>query len=58
MIRLLQWLFLGHIHKWSIKEEIEIWAPGKEIPSGKLYAQVCDKCGKLKKVQIGPNPWI
>jgi hypothetical protein len=53
MIRLLQWLFIGHVHKWKIIREgaVDIYAEqvgkGKPITAHK-YIQQCEGCGKLR----------
>lgn len=54
MLRLLQLIFFGHVHKWKILNEVPLqrW-PGR-IGEGKPwtgtnYILRCEDCGKLKQ---------
>ena len=48
MLRLLQWLFVGHVHKWSTLETRKLsTTDGSE--TGVRYIQQCDHCGIVKK---------
>ena len=48
MIRLLQLLFLGHIHKWKIIRTTQIYdEPDDELPYGTRYDLQCEHCGKI-----------
>ena len=51
MLRLLQWLFLGHVHKWKvIKEGSVSWESTKNSDSAKWtrYVLQCEICGNMK----------
>ena len=55
MIRLLQLLFLGHVHKWKIiktgryVDYAGFTVGGKDVSAqGTFYTQECEHCGKLK----------
>jgi hypothetical protein len=55
VIRLLQLLIFGHVHKWKMLEsrdyEAYVDEVGKGEPSrGKLYMLQCEHCGSLKRV--------
>ena len=51
MIRLIQWLLFGHVHKYEQVEdcEIKMIATGKVV--SKIYIQRCS-CGKMKKFEV------
>lgn len=51
MIRLLQWLFLGHVHKWKTLEKRELRQTygGKVDSVGTRYIQECETCGIVVK---------
>lgn len=57
MIRLIQWLFLGHIHKWEkvSESELNIIDPyavtenRRVVAKGKRFVTRCEKCGSYKK---------
>lgn len=54
MIRLLQFLFFGHWHKWKTLEEGNYYESRKEresgaLPIGRVYYQQCEHCGKVIK---------
>jgi len=51
MLRLLQWLFLGHVHKWKvIKEGSASWESTTTEESSRWtrYVLQCEICGELK----------
>jgi hypothetical protein len=48
MIRLLQLLIFGHVHKWvTIKEGKFYDRPESSMPCGVVYYQQCEHCGKV-----------
>lgn len=52
MLRLLQWIFLGHAHKWKTIKEIASLRtkpghPDVIVAKGSAYIQQCEHCGKL-----------
>lgn len=52
MIRLLQWLFIGHIHKWNTIEDRPLATKdqaGKVVAKGHRYFQQCEHCGVVVK---------
>jgi hypothetical protein len=55
VIRLLQLLFLGHVHKWKTLEKspLKIWqdevGKGPITGAGERYIQQCETCGKVIK---------
>lgn len=52
MIRLLAWLFTGHIHKWKTIREVRLEIVGDylKVPvNGTRYYQQCERCGKVIK---------
>lgn len=49
MIRLLQWLFTGHVHKWKTIDKAKLWGECKERPIGAMYIQQCEYCGLVKR---------
>jgi hypothetical protein len=54
MLRLLQILFLGHVHDWeTIDEERGRWSSDiGEYGSYTLYTLLCKECGNLKRKVI------
>jgi hypothetical protein len=51
MLRLLQWLFLGHVHKWTIvKEGSAAWEStiNEEKATWTRYVMQCEICGEMK----------
>lgn len=54
MLEFLYKLFIGHVHKYDIKEEVYIWKEGQTSgrPKQKLYIQQCTICGKLNQFKI------
>ena len=55
MLKFLYKLFIGHVNKYEIKDEIYIWEEGKTSgrPKQILYIQQCKVCGKLNQFKIG-----
>lgn len=52
MIRLLQWLFLGHVHKWKTLREGSLATEndaGKMVARGQRFIQQCECCGIVVK---------
>lgn len=51
MIRLLQWLFMGHCHKWKTLSynPLRIMDGGETSALGYRYIQQCEKCGIVTK---------
>lgn len=52
MLRLFQWLFFGHVHKWQTVSENPLAMrddAGKETAKGRRYIQQCERCGIVKK---------
>lgn len=57
MLKLLQLLFLGHIHKWKIIKQLETdvyqWSTSeKPYRKNILIIQQCEGCGKLQEFNI------
>jgi hypothetical protein len=50
MIRLIQWLIYGHIHKYEQVEAGNLTREGKVF--GKLYVMRCESCGKMKTFEV------
>lgn len=50
MIRLIQWLFHGHIHKYEQVEVCELITQGRVI--GKIYIMRCESCGEMKTFEV------
>lgn len=46
MLRLLQWLFLGHVHKWVDVDTQNMIAQADKHWCGRLVFQRCERCGK------------
>ena len=51
MIRLLQLLFYGHIHKWKIIKTHELTMTGSKS-TGTRHELQCEKCGNVKMVDL------
>jgi hypothetical protein len=52
VIRLLQWLFLGHIHKWKTLSDgtlTTVNETGQTKSRGQRYVQQCERCGIVVK---------
>lgn len=52
MIRLLQLLFLGHVHKWKTIDEGPLTVRDERqrpVSSGTRYVQQCERCGIVVK---------
>lgn len=54
MIRLLQFIFLGHAHKWKIIREVKlVYAADPEAGTGahegRRYDLQCERCGDVRK---------
>jgi RNase P subunit RPR2 len=47
MIRLFQWLFLGHCHKWKTIAEAQIVRSDGKSHVGQSYTMRCEECGKI-----------
>lgn len=47
MLRLLQWLFVGHVHRWKILENRSL-ANGSGS-TGSRYILQCEACGDVCK---------
>lgn len=50
MLRLFQWLFLGHTHKWKIINQVRLnWSDGYgEEGLCTRYTLQCEICGNMK----------
>lgn len=50
MIRLLQLIFLGHIHKWKTVEKsaYEGRTQGRVTSKGTVFTLQCEHCGEMK----------
>lgn len=51
MLRLLQWLLLGHAHRWSILKHGPYRAhdDGITVSTGTYYVLQCQTCGNVKR---------
>lgn len=48
MLRLLQLLIFGHVHKWKTIKEGNLYETSKSaMPCGVVYYQQCEHCGKV-----------
>lgn len=47
MLQLLQWLFVGHVHKWQTIKEVRLECSTGS--TGLRYFQQCECCGKVIK---------
>jgi hypothetical protein len=47
MINLLRYIFLGHVHKFKIIKEIEVYREDDKSKWTRYYLQ-CEKCGMMK----------
>jgi hypothetical protein len=48
MLRLIQILIFGHIHKWKIIKEYDlIWDENSKVPHGKMVYLQCIDCGTV-----------
>lgn len=55
MIYLIKFLIFGHVHKWNIVREIEIFEEfGDPLPYKHRYVCRCEKCGNMKTFKSGP----
>lgn len=50
MIRLLQLLFLGHIHKWKRIREVDLIH--NNAHAGHRYVCECERCGVIRKYDM------
>ncbi len=51
MIRLIQWLIWGHIHKWNTIFNTRLTLVDSKMV-GTRYILRCDHCGNIKKVDL------
>jgi hypothetical protein len=55
MIRVLQWLFTGHIHKWKTLSQHSLWGSDKATrPHGVVFIQQCEHCGTVRQKRLAP----
>lgn len=47
MIKLIEFLIFGHIHRWNILAKGKVTRGSNEI--GQRYILQCEKCGNVKK---------
>jgi hypothetical protein len=47
MLAILKWIFIGHVHKWSIHNERML--TDDTGARGTRYILKCDHCGRMKK---------
>lgn len=54
MIRLLQWLFTGHIHKWKTIADnpLRVSEGSRQVALGHRYVQQCEHCGTIAQRDI------
>lgn len=56
MMRLIQWLIFGHIHKWTTIQQGTItgrMGDGSSVGAiGDYHIQQCDHCGKVVKRRL------
>ena len=52
MIEWLQKLFLGHVHRWEVREEWNVISFGRHVAN--TYLQECQHCGRLRRVRVDP----
>lgn len=51
MMRLLQWLFVGHLHKWRTLSSHTL-VNGKNEAFGVVYVQQCEHCGTVRRKDL------
>ena len=54
MIALIQWLVMGHLHKWKNLSQHDYYERDRlgnkmSDPQGIVYIQQCEKCGKVQR---------
>lgn len=52
MLKLIQWLFLGHAHKYEQVETYDIKMLSNGLVVVKVYVMRCNSCGKMKKFEV------
>lgn len=50
MIALINWLVMGHTHKWKTLEVVPIRE--RDQLRGDAYIQQCEKCGHVRRVDL------
>lgn len=50
MIKLIQWIFMGHSHKYEQVEVCELTTQGRVV--GKIYVMRCESCGSMKTFEV------
>jgi hypothetical protein len=48
MMRLLQWLFVGHVHKWKNLTRHNVVNKRGKV-TGEAYVQQCEQCGVVTR---------
>jgi len=51
VLRLIQWLLVGHVHKFEQVEVAELKKTGCGTVVGKIYIMRCN-CGKMKTFEV------
>lgn len=41
-------------HRWTTIERSKVWGSSREYPTGVVYIQKCDGCGKIQRTHIEP----
>ena len=56
MLEFLYKIFIGHVHRYEMIEEINIMNTDSDsdsdIPKAKCYVMQCQVCGKLKEFRV------
>jgi hypothetical protein len=53
VLRLIQFLIFGHIHKWKIISKVNLYnSASSSMPHGDRYVLQCEICGNLKQKDI------
>lgn len=56
MLRLLQWIFIGHCHTWEKIKEVHVWdRTDAKYPVEVRAVCACKKCGTLKTFTFEPS---
>jgi hypothetical protein len=50
MIRLIQWLIFGHLHRWQRLERVAVYdEDGPKLPVYIDWVCSCERCGAIRK---------
>lgn len=51
MLRLLQWIVMGHVHRWKVRSEgnLNHTRKGQIVETGSRFILQCERCGDVVK---------